>query len=659
MSEEKELFLPKHLTQIERLSDIQVSKSGGRVVFVATHLHDDGDRYLSTIYRIPFDYELRERSKIRVMTQRGKRDYAPRFAPMGELTFISTRENDIPQIFLIHSDGGEAQQITDIATGVNKYEWMPDGKNIIIETSVYPNLSPEETIKKDKEDFKLKKEGIILSGYPIRYWNEYVGPKYPHLFLYNVNTKEMRDLTKDATVDYVNRRWYISFDGKKLLVAFNEIKDIAVYSNIGIIDVATGERTKITDGKNFYVFPKFSPDSEKVLCEFRPKEEGKVGKRDIVLIDVKTGNIENLTKDIDAWCHDAIFVPYSDNIIFHCDIRTTTQIQMLNLKDKKITPVIDYGHNYGTTVSPDGRNLLYIHEEVGQPGDIYIKPFEMNSKASRVTDFNKELLSKLKIQKKEIIETKGANNDTIESILIKPIDFDPNKKYPLLVILHGGPYLSFVDRFEYRFNPQPYVSSGYVVLKINSRGSIGYGQKFIEENMGKWGDLAFKDVMMTVEQVTKENSFIDSSRMAALGTSFGGYMVNWIASQKETAEKFKCYISYAGIFNLASFFGTTDLSHQYEHEFGGTPYDKTELYVKWSPSSYSSNFKRPMLLIHGAKDYRISISESLQLYSALVRAGVDVKFLFFKDESHWIMKPHNYIMYYETVLEWLNKYLKS
>jgi dipeptidyl aminopeptidase/acylaminoacyl peptidase len=240
--------------------------------------------------------------------------------------------------------------------------------------------------------------------------------------------------------------------------------------------------------------------------------------------------------------------------------------------------------------------------------------------------------------------------------LIKPINFDPNKKYPLLLFIHGGPYVSFRDRFSYRFNPQPYVNEGYIALRVNSRGSTGFGQKFIEENKGKWGDLGYKDIISAIDDICKE-SYVDENKLAALGTSYGGYMVNWIASQKETAERFKCFVSFAGIYNLTSFYGTTDLSHKYEHEFDGTPFDNPEPYKKWSPATYAKNMKTPMLIVHGGCDYRVSYSESLQLYTALSRQNIDCEMLYFKEESHWIMKPNNYILFYETVLRWLHKYL--
>ncbi len=659
--EEKEIFLPKHLTQIERLSDIHISRAMGRIVFTATHLHEDGDRYLSTIYRIPFDLELRDRDKIRVMTQRGRLDYQPRFAPKGELTFISTRNDNIPQVFLIHSDGGEAQQITNVLTGVEKFEWLPDGENLIIQSSVYPDLDTQaENIQRDRDKEKSKVEGIILEGYPIRNWNHYIGPKYPHLFLYNIKRHELKDLTKSATIDYIDRHWKVSNDGKKLAVVFNEVgKDMRVYTNLGIIDIETAERERFTDDRHIYHNPRLSFDGTKLLCEYRPFEEGKVGKRDLILMDVESKEVENITKDLDFWPFDGDWVAYSEDLIFHAEIKGTTQIWVYHAKNKKAVPLVTEGHNYGSRISPDGRNVLYIHEESDKPGDMYMKSIKHINKApNRLTDFNKELMDKLTLTKAEFIETKGANDTPIQSMLIKPVNFDPSKKYPLLVFLHGGPYVSFRDRFNYRFNHQPYVNRGYLVLKINARGSIGFGQKFIEENMGKWGDLGFKDIMLTIDQVCKE-PFVDRENIAALGTSFGGYMVNWIASQTESNDRFRCFVSYAGIYNLISFYGTTDLSQKYEHEFSGTPVENFEAYRKWSPSTYAKAFKKPMLIVHGGKDYRVSYSESLQLYTALESIGVKCKLLFFKDESHWIMRPNNYIMFYNTVLDWLDEHLKK
>lgn len=660
MAETKFLFTPRHLTQIERLSDIQISRSMSRIVFTATHLNENCDKYLSTIYRIPFDLELRERSKIRIMTQRGKKDYHPRFAPHGELTFISTRDNDISQVFLIHSDGGESQQITNLLTGIRCFEHLPNGKSLIVESCVYPDLeTQEENLERDELNSKLIKEGHEIIGYPIRSWDRYMGPKFPHLFHYDLSTHEIRDLTVGAKIDYIDRKWSISFDGKKIAVAFNTVgENLSVYSNIAIIDIETGERTAVTNEKHLYVNPKFSTDGTKILCEYKQIEKGKIGKKDIVIIDVKTKEVENITKDLDLWGFDADWVPYTNKIIFHTEIKGTTQIWIYSLKDRKAIPVVKDGHNYGTKVFYDGRNILYIHEQLDSPGDIYIKSIAHYEKPPRrLTNFNKKLLGKLYLERASFIETKGANDTPIQSLIVKPPNFNPDKKYPLLVFIHGGPYVSFRDRFCYRFNPQPYISEDYVVLKINARGSTGFGQKFIEENMGRWGDLGYKDIMKTIDELCKE-PYIDSERMAVLGASFGGYMVNWIASQKLTADRFKCFVTFAGIYNLMSCYATTNLSYKFEHEFGVTPFKNQVDYAKWSPATYASNFKTPMLIVHGGKDYRVSYSESLQLYTVLSRKGVKCKLLFFKDEGHWIMQPNNYIFFYETVIDWVNQHLK-
>ncbi len=659
MSGQKEQLTPKKLTLVERLSDVQISRAMHRIVFTATHLHESERYYLSTIYRIPFDLEIRERDKIRTMTQRGMRDYHPRFAPNGELTFISTRDKDIPQVFLIHSDGGEAQQMTNFLTGVKTFEWVPDAKHLIVESDVYPDLkTQEENFERDESRRLNRTAGYDLKGYPIRSFNRYMGPKYPHLFLFNTETKDIKDLTVGAEKDYIDRKWNISTDGKKIVVSYNIMgKDLNVYANIGIIDIETGERTPLTEEKNLYYNPKFSPDGSKVLAEYRPIEKGKVGKRDIVIIDVETKEIKNLTKDIDIWAFDPIWIPYMDKIIFHTEIKGTTQIWLYDGKTEKMIPLVEEGHSYGTKISPDGRNIIYIHERVNQPGDIYIKSTMHPEKPhNRITDFNRELLESTDLRPLEFNETEGANGDKVQYQLLKPVDFDPKKKYPMFLSIHGGPYVSFRDRFCYRFNPQLFVSRGYVVLRVNGRGSTGFGQKFIEENKGRWGDLGYKDIMAVVDKVSKE-PFIDENKIGAMGQSFGGYMVNWIASQPEASKKFKCFVSFAGVYNLWSFYGTTDLSHKYEHEFDGSPFDNPQPYRDWSPSTYAKNMNKPMLLVHGGKDYRVSYSESLQLYTALSRHNVECEMLFFGDEDHWVAKPKNYIMFYEKVLDWFDKHL--
>src|SRR6185436_12232146 len=224
-----------------------------------------------------------------------------------------------------------------------------------------------------------------------------------------------------------------------------------------------------------------------------------------------------------------------------------------------------------------------------------------------------------------------------------------------LLWIHGGPLGSYLDQFHFRWNPQIYASAGYVVIEVNPRGSTGFGQDFIQDNNGDWGNRCFEDLMRAVDEWERK-PYVDTTRIAALGASFGGYMVNWIAGH---TDRFKCLVSHAGLYHLPGFWGTTDCGPEWELEFGGVPWADPELFEKHSPHHHVDSFKTPTLVIHGELDYRVPIGEGLQMFQALQKKGVPSKFLYFPDENHWILKPANMQLWNETVLAWLDEWMKK
>jgi dipeptidyl aminopeptidase/acylaminoacyl peptidase len=250
----------------------------------------------------------------------------------------------------------------------------------------------------------------------------------------------------------------------------------------------------------------------------------------------------------------------------------------------------------------------------------------------------------------------GANHDRVEGFLVKPPNFDPDKKYPVKFLIHGGPQGAWGDDWSYRWNPELFASNGYVAVMINFRGSTGYGQKFTDAIRGEWGGAPFDDLMKGLDYAEQHYRFIDKDRECALGASYGGYMANWILGQ---THRFQCIVSHDGMFNTQSAWGTTEELWFNEWEFEGTPYNHRELYRKWSPHLNATNFKTPTLVIHGQKDYRLDVSEGFQLFTTLQRLGVPSKMLYFPDEGHWVLKPQNSRLWYKTVNDWVDQWLEK
>ncbi|MFL6333607.1 MAG: alpha/beta hydrolase family protein, partial [Pyrinomonadaceae bacterium] len=276
-----------------------------------------------------------------------------------------------------------------------------------------------------------------------------------------------------------------------------------------------------------------------------------------------------------------------------------------------------------------------------------------------LTHTNDAFMRQFSLRPAEGLTWEGAAGAKVAGWLFRPPDFDPNKKYPLVVLIHGGPQGAWANSWGYRWNPQVYAARGYVVFMPNPRGSTGYGQQFTNEISGDWGGKAYTDIMNGVALVAAM-PFVDKNNVAAAGASYGGYMVEWILGHNDDPRvKFKTLVAHAGTFNLESMYGATEELWFPEWEFKGTPWNAPELYAKWSPHRFAKNFKTPTLVTHGELDFRVPVDQGLQLFTYLQRQGVESRLVVFPDEGHWILKPGNSQFWYTTVLDWLDSHLKQ
>ncbi|HXO06089.1 MAG TPA: S9 family peptidase, partial [Candidatus Sulfotelmatobacter sp.] len=318
--------------------------------------------------------------------------------------------------------------------------------------------------------------------------------------------------------------------------------------------------------------------------------------------------------------------------------------------------LISGNFNQEFDVSEDGRALAFSRTSLTMPAEI----FAANSDGGNVrqlTHQNAGLLSQLDLPKPEMYWFEGAEKTQVEGIVVRPPHFDASKKYPALLLIHGGPQGAWTDAWGYRWNEQVMAAPGYVVVAINPRGSTGYGQKFTAEISRDWGGKAYEDLMKGLDAAIAKYSYIDGSRVGAAGGSYGGYMVDWIATH---TGRFKCLISHAGPYDAVSMGATEELWFS-EWEFGGTPWANPELYKKWSPSEFAASlgkYKTPTLVVGGELDFRVPYTQDLEFFAALQRQGVPSKLLIFPDEGHWVLKPQNSELWYKTFLGWLAEYLK-
>jgi len=514
-----------------------------------------------------------------------------------------------------------------------------------------------------------------------------------------------RDLTPgdyDAPVFSLGGQddYAFSPDGQEICYTSNHDKNEAASTNndLWIVPVSGGpagsnQAKNITaDNPASDSTPFYSPDGRYIAYRAQQRPGYESDRFRLMLYDRKTGEQKNLTEDLDRWVGSIVWTPDSKKIFFTAEDNGESPIYALRIGPNSGTlrdtmqdwppmgkgpqyPSLIRGFNDDLALTPDGKTLLFTRMSIGSPIGIgYTSSgYEQCSNeglsfkcklppAHALTHLNDSILSQVAMSPLESFWFTGAHDDKVEGFLVKPPNFDPSKKYPVKFLIHGGPQGAWGDDWSYRWNPELFASptsstsSGYVVIMINFHGSTGYGQKFIDAINGDWGGAPFEDLMKGLDYAEEHYAFIDKDRECALGASYGGYMINWILGH---TERFKCLVSHDGMFNTFSAWGTTEELWFNNWEFQGTPYTNHDMYNRWSPRNSAKNFKTPTLVIHGQRDYRLDVSEGFQLFTTLQMEGVPSKMLYFPDEGHWVLKPQNSKLWYETVNAWVDQWTKD
>ena len=375
-----------------------------------------------------------------------------------------------------------------------------------------------------------------------------------------------------------------------------------------------------------------------------------------MLYDRKTEQTQNISAAFDRSATDLAWSPDSKTLYFTAENETLQPIYAMEPRAGAVPKKLLDGFNSAFSFSSDGKILVTERTSLTMPGELFVAAGD-GSGLKQLTHANDALLANVEMNAPETFWFEGAEATKVQAMLIKPAGFVSTKKYPTLVLLHGGPQTMWSNAWGYRWNPQVFSGAGYVTLMINRRGSTGYGQKFTDEITNDWGGRAYVDVMKGIDASIVKFPFIDKTKLAAAGGSYGGYMADWMATH---TDRFKAIISHAGVYDKFSMYATEELWFE-EHDMLGTPWSAAENYRKWSPSTYAAElgkYKTPTLVIAGEKDYRVPYTQSLELFSALQRQGVPSKLMIFPDEGHWVLKPQNSQLWYKTFLDWLATYLK-
>jgi dipeptidyl aminopeptidase/acylaminoacyl peptidase len=665
------------LMKVRRVGDPQISPDGRTVAFTVGDVEKAANRVLTQIYTVSIDG-----TNLKQITKGDKSNSSPRWSPDGKKIAFTTGG----QIWTMDADGDDKKQITKISSGAGNPVWSPDGKWIAFNSEVYPECKTDECNQKtDEANENSKVKAIVTERLLYRHWVEWRDKKRAHVFVVASGGGAAADVTPgdydfppygaSSGVDYA-----FSPDSTEIAFMMNpdKVEAISTNSDILISRIPTATRKTVEmlwkDGdvknitvknKGYDVAPVYTPDGKYIIYRSQATEAFEADRWRIIRYNRKTGETVELTRGFKFQVDELIVSPDSESIFFTAGIRGTAPIFSILVEPDFRTKLTSYAgvlyndekFSSNLNISSKSNTLVFLSSSASAPPEITRVDFDFgggNFKPVPLTQIN----SSLNLPKAENVDWTGALNAKVHGFLLKPANFDASKKYPLLVLIHGGPQSAWNNSWSYRWNAQIFANAGYVVFMPNPRGSIGYGQKFVNEVSADWGGRAYTDIMNGVADILKKNPYLDKHRIGAAGASYGGYMVDWILGHNDDPRfKFKALVSHAGVYNLESMAGATEELWFVNWEFKGMPWQNKANYEKWSPHKFAANFKTPTLVTAGELDYRVPVDQNYQLFTALQLNNVDSKLIVFPDEGHWILKPQNSEFWYKNVLGWFGKYL--
>lgn len=642
------------LWSVGRIEEFALSPDGEWIAYTLTyHNIEDGGKN-SDIYLING-----VGGSVRQLTTHPGYDGRPCWSPDGSLlAFLSDRNGD-RQIHAIPVDGGEAQQISRIPSGIDDFTWSPDGRYFGFTSTLVPRTSPEDP--GSESGAARETQARLFHRLLYRHWNAWRNGGRSHVFVMPATGGEPWDVTPgDFDTPPVSlgsgRDFVFSPDGEEIAFVRNTDPLVAVSTNndIFVVPAKGGTIRRITDNPANDNQPVFSPDGKYIAYRAMARPGFEADQYDLMLYERRSGRAQNLTEEFDLDIGEIAWGPTSNRIYFTCDDHGGVAIFSVELRNGRIKGLVLSGCNSNIRISPNQHRVYFLRTHINLPNELFSSD-EKGEDILQLTFVNQRLLSNLEITSVENLWYQSFDNKIVHGYLLKPPFFDPAKVYSVLLLIHGGPQGAWKDQFHYRWNAPLFASRGHVVLMLNIRGSKGYGQDFCDAVTKNWGDGPFRDIMLGLDHALKKYPYLDPQRIAAAGGSYGGYLVNWIAGH---TDRFRCLISHAGISNPLSFYGATEELWFPEWEFGALPYETPRSYDKWSPLRHAKNFKTPTLVIHGQQDFRVPVEQGMQMFTALQRYGVPSKFLYFPDEGHFITKPRNARLWWNTIFDWLEEWTR-
>ena len=659
----KHPFTFKDMMALKRIGSPSVSPDGKWVLFTAMDVNLDENKRTNHIWVVPI-----AGGDAKPLTSDPAGESGARWSPDGKKFLFVSVKGGSQQVWVAEFNpatedlNGSPVQITHISTEADGAIWAPDGKNIVFTSEVYPGCRDDLCNKSSEEaQAKSKVKAMIFTRLFYRHWNAYTHYKRNHLFVVPAEGGTAKDITPgDHDVPPFSLGgqdlYTVSPDGQEVAFTSNidEVEATSTNNDVFVVPITGGEPKKLSTSPGGDSTPVYSPDGKWLAWRMQVRPGYESDRFRLVIYDRKAGQIHNLTENVDRWVEAVAWSPDSKTIYFTSEDKGEIPIYSIEIDKPNQIHELLRGANDELQLAGDGKTMVFSRMSVQAPNEIF--KIAIGSKEPvQLTHVNDPVLSQIIMPPMESFWFTGDTGTKVQGFIIKPPNFNAQRKYPVKFLIHGGPQGQWGDEWSYRWNAELFAADGYVVIMINPRGSTGYGQAFIDGINGDWGGKPYVDLTKGLDYAEQKYPFIAKDRECALGASYGGYMINWLLGH---TNRFKCLVSHDGMFNTESAYGSTEELWFPEWEFKGTPWTNREGYRKWSPHEYASQFKTPTLVVHGQLDYRLDVSEGFQLFTTLQRLKIPSKMLYFPDEGHFVLKPQNSQLWYNTVNGWVQQWTK-
>lgn len=657
------------LLAARRISEPTPSPDGNWIVFTVGVVDRDENRVNTDLWVMPATG-----GEPRQLTRGPRHDRHPTWSPDSRwIAFESNRDGEF-QIYTLSLNGGDAQRLTTIATEANQPVWSPDGNHLAFVSAVFPEFSDRPYAEsnaankaRQEEREKSKVKARVITQLLYRHWDSWVDGKRQHLFVVPMKGGEAagspRDLTpgdRDAvptsTTFAAGDEFAFSPDGAELAYTATPLptreEAWKTDHDVWTVQVRTGERRQVTRNPAADGCPRYSPDGRWLAYRAQTRAGFEADRWQLMLLDRASGEAKSLTADWDRSVDNLGWSPDSQALVVEAEDQATKPLWRVARAGGVPTRLTTGGTCGEASVVQGGSAVVYTRASFAAPAEIFRT--EIPGGPSRaLTTFNASVLAALEASEVESVTVPGAGGTPVQMWVMKPPGFTASRPWPLVFWVHGGPQSAFLDSWSARWNARLWAAQGYVLAMPNPRGSTGFGQKFTDEISGDWGGKVYTDLMACLAWLEAQ-PYIDRSRMAAAGASFGGYMMNWFQGN---TDKFRTLVTHCGVYNFDTMYGTTEelWFDEWDH---GIPWENPK-FSEFSPHKLAARFKTPNLIIHNELDFRVPVSQGMDLFSVLQRKGVPSKFLYFPDEGHWVLKPQNSELWHRTVFDWLKDYLQA